>query len=77
MTQFITDNWLHLIQLIVSVLLIVTILLQRRGSGLGGTFGSDMAAYSTKRGMEKVLFYATIILAILFFVSAFSQVIIQ
>lgn len=77
MTQFIKDNWLHLIQLIISVLLIAAILLQRRGSGLGGAFGSDMAAYSTKRGMEKVLFYATIILSILFFASAFAQVIIQ
>lgn len=77
MMQFITDNWLQLIQLVASVLLIITILLQKRGAGLGGAFGSDMASYSTKRGMDKILFYATIILSVVFFASAFVQVILQ
>lgn len=77
MTQFITSNWLQLVQLAISALLIVAILLQSRGSGLGGAFGSDMAAYSTKRGAEKILFYATIILSVLFFASAFAQILTQ
>ena len=47
-------------------LLIVTILLQQRGGGLSSTFGGGMMEYSTKRGAEKIIFYATIVLAVLF-----------
>ena len=54
------------IQITISVLLIVSILLQQRGGGLSSTFGGGMMEYSTKRGAEKILFYATIVLAILF-----------
>ena len=49
-----------------SVLLTATILLQQRGSGLGATFGGDGNVFRTKRGLEKVLFYATIALSVLF-----------
>lgn len=73
MKQFIIDNWLQLAQLILSALLIVAILLQRRGSGLGMSFGQDMASYSTKRGAEKFIFSATIVLAVLFFSAAFAH----
>lgn len=55
-----------IIQTIVAVLLILSILLQQRGSGLSGTFGGEGATYSTRRGAEKVIFTATIVLAILF-----------
>jgi len=54
-------------QAVVALLLILSILLQNRGSGLGGTFGGDFGGYYTKRGMEKFLVYATIFLAVLFF----------
>ncbi|MDP3697903.1 MAG: preprotein translocase subunit SecG [Candidatus Taylorbacteria bacterium] len=50
----------------ISALLIVTILLQQRGGGLSSTFGGSAMEYSTKRGAEKVIFYATIVLAVLF-----------
>lgn len=53
-------------QIIVSVLLIVSILLQNRGSGLGSAFGSDFGGYYTKRGMEKFLFYASVVLGTVF-----------
>ncbi|OGN05195.1 MAG: preprotein translocase subunit SecG [Candidatus Yanofskybacteria bacterium RIFCSPHIGHO2_02_FULL_44_12b] len=54
-------------QITISVLLIVSILLQQKGSaGLSSTFGGSSMEYSTKRGAEKVLFYATIVLAVLF-----------
>ncbi|MEX2008038.1 MAG: preprotein translocase subunit SecG [Candidatus Spechtbacterales bacterium] len=46
--------------------LIVVILLQQRGSSLGGAFGGSGDTYYQKRGMEKVLFYTTIALAITF-----------
>ncbi len=59
---------------IVSVLLMVTILLQNRGSGLGSAFGSDFGGYYTKRGFERFLVYATIGLALCFFVLAVVNV---
>jgi preprotein translocase subunit SecG len=62
-------------QVIVSILLIVAILLQNRGTGLGSTFGGSGGVYLTKRGLEKKLFIATIILAILFFVLSFIGII--
>jgi len=54
-------------QLIVSVLLITVILLQNRGAGVSGLFGGSGNVYSTKRGMDKILFRATIVLAFIFF----------
>jgi len=53
-------------QIIVSVLLTVSILLQNRGAGLGSTFGGDFGGYYTKRGLERFLFWASIILGALF-----------
>jgi len=56
-----------LLQIIVAVLLIILILLQERSSGLSGILGgSESASYQTRRGLEKFIFYGTIILAILF-----------
>lgn len=59
------------IQVFVSVILIAVILVQQRGAGLSGVFGGGLASYYTKRGFEKILFIATIILAVLFIVSNF------
>ncbi len=58
--------------MILSILLIVTILLQQSKEGLGSAFGGDSSGgvSYTKRGAEKTLFSATIILAILFTVSS-------
>lgn len=72
MAQFITIT-----QIISAVLLIVTILLQQRGVGLGAAFGGEGSIYRTKRGVEKGIFIATIILAILFFASALAGFILQ
>lgn len=55
---------LTIIQIIVSVLLIVLIIPQGQGGGLGSTFGS--ATYHTRRGIEKSVFYLTIIMAVVF-----------
>ncbi len=51
-----------------SILLVAAILLQQRGSSLGGAFGGDnfSAAYHTRRGAELFLFKLSIVLAILF-----------
>jgi preprotein translocase subunit SecG len=55
------------IQLVLSVLLIVIILLQQKGSGLSGIFGGSSNVYSTKRGVDKILHWGTIILSLVFF----------
>ena len=57
----------NVVQVILAILLIVCILLQRRGAGLSATFGGDSSSYSTRRGLERTIFYATIVLAFLFF----------
>jgi len=58
--------WIKIIQVIVAILLMVAILMQNRGTGLGGVFGGSGGVYLTKRGLEKKLFLATIILAAIF-----------
>ena len=58
-------------QLIVSIALTFAVLLQSRGSGLGGTFGGDSAVYRSRRGIERRLWQFTIALIVLF--TAFSM----
>lgn len=60
------------VQILLSVLIIAAILLQRTGASLGGAFGADnfSSGFHTRRGIERTLFYSTIILAILFALSA-------
>jgi preprotein translocase subunit SecG len=58
----ICDTYLHIIQIIVSVVLIVVILLQVRGGGFG-ELGSQ-SVFRTRRGVEKTLFQLTIVLAL-------------
>ena len=67
------------VQIGLSVLLIVAILLQRTGASLGGAFGADnfSSGFHTRRGFEKTLFYATIVLGILFALSALVTLIIS
>ena len=57
---------LTLLQIIISLLLIGLILLQAKGTGLGSTFGGQSQTYHSKRGMEKSIFLATIVLAVFF-----------
>ncbi|MGC9049054.1 MAG: preprotein translocase subunit SecG [Patescibacteria group bacterium] len=59
-------KYLNLAHIIVSVLLVVAILLQSRGSGLSSLFGGGGEFYQTRRGLEKKIFILTIILAIIF-----------
>ena len=55
-------------ELIVSIGLIASILLQARGAGLSSAFGGDSAVYRSRRGIEKRLFQFTVLLAVLFVV---------
>jgi len=52
-------------QIALAVLVIVGISLQQRGTGLSSAFGGSGLEYSTKRGLEKWVFYATIVFAVL------------
>ena len=63
---------LPIIQIVISVLLTVSILFQQSEAGAGGAFGGSesVSAWRTRRGFEKFLFVATIILSVLFVVSA-------
>ena len=66
---------LNISQIVLSVLLVACILLQARGAGLGAAFGGEGNVYRTKRGIEKRLFQATVVVAILFFGVALANVI--
>ena len=70
-------NLLNLIQIIISILLIVFVLLQQRGGGLSTVFGGEGTVYRTRRGVEKGIFWGTIILAALFLATAFFSVILR
>ena len=67
------------IQIVLSVVLVVAVLLQQTGASLGGAFGGDnfSAAYHTRRGSEKYLFYTTIVVGILFALSAFVALLVH
>jgi preprotein translocase subunit SecG len=67
--------YINLIQIIISVALIAIILVQAKGSGLGGIFGGDTSIYKTRRGVEKTLYQATIGLAITFFAVSILSVV--
>lgn len=68
----IMQTFLEISQIVLSVLLILAILSQQRGTGLSATFGGSGGFYVSKRGAEKVLFNATIILGILFVANALA-----
>ena len=63
-------------QLIVAIGLTVSILLQNRGSGLSSAFGGDFGGYYTKRGVEKFLFYVSIVLGVCFIGLAIISIVI-
>jgi len=64
---------LNIIIIIISAALMAAILLQRRGAGNSAIFGSGGSGYYTKRGFEKILFIATIILGALFIFANFAN----
>jgi protein translocase SecG subunit len=65
------------VQIILSILLIASIMLQQRGSSLGGAFGSDnfSATFHKRRGSELFLFRFAVVVAILFVLSALITVV--
>ena len=67
---------LNSIQLILAIVLIITVLLQQKGTGLSGVFGGSGNVYSTKRGLDKILHYITIGTVVIFFVISIVRLVI-
>lgn len=64
-------TYLDIALIITSIALIVSVILQSKGAGLGGLTGGDTGGiFTARRGIEKVLFYVTIGLSVLFFILA-------
>jgi preprotein translocase subunit SecG len=62
------QTYLFIAQIVLSVALVLAVLLQVRGGGLGGIFGQPDTVYRTRRGVEKTLFQVTIVLVVLFII---------
>lgn len=60
------QTYLTVAQMVLSVTLVLVLLLQVRGGGLGGIFGQADTVFRTKRGVEKTLFQLTVVLGVLF-----------
>lgn len=65
----------HISLVIISVALILSVIMQSKGAGLGGLTGADTGGiFTARRGVEKTLFYVTIVLSVVFFVLAILSV---
>ena len=71
------DNFFLISEIVLGIALVILVVLQSKGTGLGSTFGGDMGFYGTKRGAEKMLFILTIVIAALFLLTALVGVIIK
>ena len=69
------DNILQIVTIASAILMILAILLQQRGASLGAGFGSSGELYTTRRGIDKSLFEATIVLAVIFILSILAGLI--
>ena len=65
------DQFIGFAVIVVVTLLVVSVLLQSRGSAGSGLFGGGFTSYRTRRGVEKTLFQLTIVLAVVFVILAF------
>lgn len=69
------ETFLDIGLIITSIALIISVILQSKGGGLGGLVGGDTGGiFSARRGIEKTLFQATIVLSIIFFILAIVTV---
>lgn len=66
------QKYLMVSQVILSILLVVAILSQNRGTGLSATFGGTGGFHASKRGAEKVLFNVSIVLSVLFVLNSLA-----
>jgi preprotein translocase subunit SecG len=71
-------RFLDIALIITSVALIISVILQSKGAGLGGLTGADTGGvYTARRGIERTLFWVTIVLSAIFFILAITTVLIS
>ena len=71
------ERFLNIALIITSVTLIISVILQSKGAGLGGLTGSDTGGvYTARRGVERTLFWVTIVLSVIFFALAIASILI-
>jgi len=69
------DSILQIVTIVSAALMILAILLQQRGASLGAGFGSSGELYTTRRGIDKNLYEATVVLAVIFVLSILAGLI--
>ena len=71
-------NYLNIALIIISVLLIFSVIIQSKGAGLGGLTGADTGSiFTARRGVERTLFWITIVLSVIFFALVITLLIIS
>lgn len=65
--------WLNITLIIISIALCAAILVQNRSAGLGSAFGGGSEGFHVRRGSEKTLFRVTVVLSILFVLTALAH----
>jgi preprotein translocase subunit SecG len=71
-------TYLNIGLIIISVLLILSVILQSKGAGLGGLTGADTGSiFTARRGVERTLFWITIILSVIFFLLVITLLLIS
>lgn len=75
----IISAWLPYVQIVLAIILTIAVLLQRSEAGLGAGFGADSfsSAHHERRGFEKTMFVGTIVIAVLFVLSALASLLIK
>jgi preprotein translocase subunit SecG len=71
------ENILLVIQIVVAIALVTFILLQSKGSGVGSAFGGETVVYRSRRGVEKMLHYATILTTVVLILTSMVSVILR
>jgi preprotein translocase subunit SecG len=71
-------TYLDFALIIISVLLILSVILQSKGAGLGGLTGADAGSvFTARRGVERTLFWTTIVLSVVFFALVITVLIVS
>ncbi len=72
------DRYVDIALIITSIALVAAVILQNKGVGLGGLTGADSSSvFTARRGIEKTVFWITIILSCLFFILTLASVLIK
>ncbi len=71
-------TYLNIALIIISVLLILSVIVQSKGAGLGGLTGADTGSiFTARRGVERTLFWVTIVLSVIFFGLVITLLLVQ